>query len=43
MPVDVSQLVPKGDELLFELRAFVDGEVLEKLLYGFFLLLVEES
>ena len=42
VPVDVSQLVPKGDELLFELRAFVDGEVLEKLLYGFFLLLVEE-
>ncbi len=42
VPVDVAQLIPKGDEFLFQLRAFVDGEVLEELADGFFLFLVEE-
>ena len=40
--VNVAQLIPKGDEFLLELCAFVDGEVLEELLYGFFLFFVEE-
>lgn len=40
--INVSQPVPKGDKLLFELRALVNGEVLEKLLYGFFLFFIKK-
>ena len=40
--INVSQPVPKGDKLLFELRALVNGEVLKKLLYGFFLFFIKK-